>query len=180
MLGGRCQICGFDVFQGALEFHHESPLQKDFQVSSGTTRSIERDLSEIKKCFLLCSNCHKCVHAGVYKTPEQHVYRDDVAQNIIDRINQQKAKIEHRCIDCGKTISSASGRCLECSYKTRRKTIRPDRDGLKNLIRNNSFTQIGKEYNVSVSSVKKWCKKYDLPYRKDEIRNYTDEQWKII
>lgn len=37
--------------------------------------------------------------------------------------------------------------------------------------------QIGKKYNVSDNAVRKWCKKYDLPYKQKDIiefrNNYT-------
>lgn len=37
------------------------------------------------------------------------------------------------------------------------------------MIKNISFTQIGKKYNVSDNAIRKWCKFYELPYRKRDI-----------
>jgi hypothetical protein len=45
----------------------------------------------------------------------------------------------------------------------------PDREELKNLIRNFPFTEIGKMYKVTDNAVKKWCKKFNLPSRKKDI-----------
>ena len=64
--GGKCEICGYDKYQGALEFHHLNPEEKDFGISAkGYTRSFEKIKEEIEKCILVCSNCHKEIHAGI-------------------------------------------------------------------------------------------------------------------
>jgi transposase len=64
--GGACQLCGYDRYQGALEFHHRDPSQKSFGFSAGgVTRTIDMLRNEAKKCVLLCSNCHAEVEAGV-------------------------------------------------------------------------------------------------------------------
>lgn len=56
----------------------------------------------------------------------------------------------------------------------------PTRDVLKTKIRTMSFIQIGKEYDVTDNSVRRWCEKYNLPKSKREIRNYSDEEWEKI
>jgi DNA-binding CsgD family transcriptional regulator len=64
--GGRCRICGYDRYQGALEFHHLDPASKEFNLSlRGVTRSLETLRAEARKCVLLCANCHAEVEAGV-------------------------------------------------------------------------------------------------------------------
>jgi hypothetical protein len=64
--GGRCRICGYDRFVGALQFHHVDPAAKEFGLSlGGVTRSLDRARAEAQKCVLLCSNCHAEVEAGM-------------------------------------------------------------------------------------------------------------------
>lgn len=63
--GGKCQLCGYDKCAEALEFHH-LPGQKNFGISQkGYTRSWDKVEQELKKCVLLCSNCHREVENGV-------------------------------------------------------------------------------------------------------------------
>ena len=65
-LGGRCSQCGYDRCMEALEFHHTDSSEKDFGISNrGYTRSWKRVQEEIRKCVLLCANCHREVHAGL-------------------------------------------------------------------------------------------------------------------
>ena len=64
--GGKCQICGYDRYMGALQFHHVDPSTKSFLLSMrGCTRSIAKLRAEAAKCQLLCANCHAEVEAGL-------------------------------------------------------------------------------------------------------------------
>lgn len=64
--GGKCCVCGYNKYLGALEFHHLNPNEKDFGISNkGYTRSFEKVKEELDKCILVCSNCHKEIHAGL-------------------------------------------------------------------------------------------------------------------
>lgn len=66
--GGRCQICGYNKCIGAMDFHHVDEEKKSFDLSSrGLTRSWARIEEEIKKCVLVCANCHREIHAGLTK-----------------------------------------------------------------------------------------------------------------
>lgn len=92
--------------------------------------------------------------------------------------SRKKIKIEsNHCVDCGKIINNRSQRCEECEHKRQRKTEWPQRDELKDLIRTQSFSAIGKRYNVSDNAIRKWCKNYELPHKKSEIKKYSDEEW---
>lgn len=64
--GGRCQLCGYDRYGGALHFHHIDPRRKEFGLAArGFTQSIAKQRAEAAKCVLLCSNCHAEVEAGI-------------------------------------------------------------------------------------------------------------------
>ena len=60
--GGKCIICGYNRYAGALEFHHKDPSQKDYHVSA---TGIHKARKEAKKCILVCSNCHMELHGGI-------------------------------------------------------------------------------------------------------------------
>lgn len=65
-LGGKCAICGYDRCSQALDFHHLDESLKSFGLSQdGLTRSWEKTKQELKKCILVCANCHREIHAGL-------------------------------------------------------------------------------------------------------------------
>ena len=84
------------------------------------------------------------------------------------------------CIDCNKPISYGSKRCEECAKIAQRTVTRPSREEFKHLIRKCSFVELGKQYNVSDKAIVKWCKFYNLPFRKKDIKQYSDEQWEEL
>lgn len=74
--GGRCELCGYDEFLGALQFHHVDPEQKSFGLAMrGLTRSIEALREEAAKCVLLCANCHAKIEWGAEELPEELIIR---------------------------------------------------------------------------------------------------------
>jgi len=61
--GGKCIKCGYDKYNGALEFHHIEQTEKDFTISHLKSYSFDDFVKkELDKCILLCSNCHKEEH----------------------------------------------------------------------------------------------------------------------
>ena len=69
--GGRCQVCGYKKYQGALDLHHLNHNDKEFGIGDkGYTRSWEKVKAELDKCVLVCANCHREIEAGVTQLPE--------------------------------------------------------------------------------------------------------------
>ena len=61
--GGKCELCGYNKYIGALEFHHKDPTKKDLQISKVRGRSFNDKIKkELDKCQILCSNCHREIH----------------------------------------------------------------------------------------------------------------------
>lgn len=65
MNGGKCKRCNYDKYGGALEFHHLVPSEKEFTISNDRAK-LEESIEESKKCILLCANCHRELHAGLF------------------------------------------------------------------------------------------------------------------
>ena len=104
--------------------------------------------------------------------------------NVINNDKKEAStKMKNHCIDCGKPISQDAARCKRCAqiYNAfQKRPNRPNREILKNLIRNDSFLSIGKQYGVTDNAVRKWCKVYGLPYKVSEIKRISDEEWENI
>ena len=64
--GGKCCRCEYERCTRALEFHHIDPSKKDFAVSR-VSKSWAVIQSELDKCILLCANCHREFHDGMWK-----------------------------------------------------------------------------------------------------------------
>jgi hypothetical protein len=65
-----CIICG-ESESVCLDFHHLDGNNKDYLVSQMrySTYSKEKIIKEMEKCVILCSNCHRKVHANILSIP---------------------------------------------------------------------------------------------------------------
>lgn len=62
-LGGKCKRCGFDKHPGAFHFHHKDPSTKSYEINANKLLTKDR-WQEVKKCELLCANCHAIEHSN--------------------------------------------------------------------------------------------------------------------
>ncbi len=63
-LGGKCTACGWQGNQAALQFHHTNPKEKDFIIGNVANKSWDSIKDELKKCVLVCANCHSIKHSS--------------------------------------------------------------------------------------------------------------------
>lgn len=55
VLGAKCFQCGSTI---SLQIDHKNPLEKEFRITDVLTRSLTTCIRELKKCQLLCLECH--------------------------------------------------------------------------------------------------------------------------
>ena len=48
---------------------------------------------------------------------------------------------------------------------------------LMQLVREKSFDEIGRIYGVAGNTIKKWCKHYCIPFRREDIKEIKKEDW---
>ena len=53
-----CTECGYKKHYAALQFHHVDPTTKRNEVGRMTTCPLSTIKTEMRKCVILCSNCH--------------------------------------------------------------------------------------------------------------------------
>lgn len=62
----KCEMCP-EQESVCLDFHHRDESTKTFGVSESMFRSWKTIEVEIQKCAVVCSNCHRKIHAGLIK-----------------------------------------------------------------------------------------------------------------
>ena len=85
---------------------------------------------------------------------------------IIRRCNRRKT-----CPICGAPMSSNAKVCLNCYLKDKSKHL-PSAEELKEklIVYNGNFVQVAKLYNVTDNAIRKWCKKYNMPYHTNDYK----------
>ena len=162
----KCNVCGLEPFWNGkpltLTLDHKNGNNKDNRIENlqwvcpncdrqSNTYGI-RNRKNLKKGVVL--------HNGNY----DRLQKDDVILNQ-EKIISLKEKFSTYCIDCGKKISKYANRCQRCAHINSRKTQRPLKEELKQLLKSHkgNFTAVSKIYNVTDNAVRKWCKFYELP-----------------
>lgn len=62
--GGKCNRCGYNRNLAALTWHHLDPALKTFNLDARSLSNRNRVVidDELRKCVLLCTNCHAETH----------------------------------------------------------------------------------------------------------------------
>lgn len=65
-----CLFCG-EKEPICLDFHHRDPSVKESNVSNLTRqKNFQKLWEEVLKCVVVCSNCHRKLHARLLQLPE--------------------------------------------------------------------------------------------------------------
>lgn len=148
--GGKCCICGYDKCNEAFDFHHIDPSKKSFNISSFKIKNKAQIYEEVKKCVMLCSNCHRELHAGIIKL-ENPIYFDE------SKI-PTKPIVINNCEVCGKPTKNSRFCCPNCCGVFHSKS-KLSNDLLLELVKTKTYTEIGDMYNVSEAAIRKRHKK---------------------
>jgi len=156
-MGGECQICGYKKLNQALELHHLNPEEKELSFGKITASPIswERIVIELRKCVLLCSNCHKEVHAEVSIIPESYNSFNE------DYVDYKKIGDFNKCPVCGKDKPVKNVTCsLSCAANYKRRVDWDNIDLMSLLEKYNfNYSEVGEKLGVTHNSVRKRYKK---------------------
>lgn len=144
-----CAICGLEPFWNG----------KELTLTLDHINGINND-DRLRNLRWVCPNCDRQLDTFCAKNVNRETFYN------------YKEKVQNVCIDCGKPINKQSTRCSECYSKTMRIVEWPSKEELYQMLIEvkGNFTEIGRRFNVNDNSVRKWCKKYGLPYHSGDYK----------
>jgi biotin operon repressor len=172
-MGGECGVCGYDKCNSALALHHLDPTKKD--ISFGAIRANPKRWSdiviELRKCVLVCHNCHTEIHAGVTELPTQLVTFDESYSDynrIVADFNTGNCRV------CDASIPEHQTTCsITCTGKLG-KIVDWSRIDLVSELVSKSYTNIADELGVSSGAVAKRAKKLGLKSSFTNIKKVSE------
>lgn len=154
-MGGCCQCCGYNRCPDALALHHLDPEEKNISLGGirASPRKWKEVVEELKKCILVCHNCHSEIHAGYRKIPENFSKFDEKFEDF------SKISLYDKCPRCGKRKLVNRKFCShECSQKNKYK-VNWDEIDLLDLMKKHSISELEKMLGVSNAAIYKRKKK---------------------
>ena len=184
----ECEISQLDELEKSYIQQFNSLAPNGYNLTAGGAESVcsfKLTQNEVDTIIELLQNSDK--------SQDEIAAQFNVSQKMISNINTGNSWIrcgitypirsksrKSVCKLCGIEITTNSDYCVDCAKKNMRKTERPSREELKQLIREKTFVSIGESFNVSDNAIRKWCAAYNLPTKKTEIKSFSDEEWKQI
>jgi hypothetical protein len=162
-MGGGCQICGYKKCDSALALHHIDPSQKDISLSSirANPKNWISVVEELRKCVLLCHNCHSELHSGLINLPVNYKSFDETYV----LYKKEKVLEQDECPVCKNIKPKLNKFCsLSCSSKSKFK-VDWDNINLKELLKHNSIVNVAEKLNVSDMAVRKRIKKMEQKHQ---------------
>lgn len=113
----KCSRCP-ETHPACMDFHHTDPAKKDFSIGRfGRYRTQEKLMEEIKKCVVLCANCHRAEH-----TRQRKERIDSQQDSSVKRYQERQKqwflnlKKQYSCAECGETRSE----CIDFHHQNAR------------------------------------------------------------
>ena len=158
-MGGECQCCGYNKCKAALEFHHLDMASKEFNFSAAlkSPSSWPKLVIELRKCILLCANCHREIHHGEMKLPSIFNSFDE---EFLDYNKKSKEDMLDNCPICGAVKSKHLVTCSrKCAGKSAGKVDWENTNLHELMSTYSNAEQVGKALGVSGAAVRKQIKK---------------------
>lgn len=180
----KCSICEYNKCINALDFHHIDPITKTIEISKlliYECESFERLnvlKTELDKCILLCSNCHKTLHFDITKF---NIYKSKIYEksNNIREIQPKLNKIEilnmynngNGVVEISKHFNASKGTISEIlrglgKGESMNDIIIDENKFLEYYKLGYTNKEIGEKLNCNKRSLFKYYKKYNIKSNK--------------
>jgi len=155
-MGDKCQCCGYSTCYQAMELHHLDPSKKELSFGKviANPKKWSAIVTELRKCVLLCANCHREVHAGIKTIPDnRHIFNEDFCEYRVSKITHDN------CPVCNELKPKHQFTCSYKCAKTKQGCVNWKEVNLIELKKTLTNTQIGQKFGVSEAAVRKQWKK---------------------
>ena len=150
-MGGKCQCCGYDKTNKALAFHHIDPKEKDmgFGDTRANPKSWSKIVEELRKCILVCHNCHSEIHDGIRMLPKKYVTFNE------EFSDYRKVAEFDSCPVCGNDKPVKQKFCSHKCAQTNKRKVDWDSIDLLDLLSKHSISELERMLGVSNAAIYK-------------------------
>jgi hypothetical protein len=154
-MGGSCVMCNYNTCKSSLILHHIDPNQKDFRLGDivPSSKNWGNIVAELKKCALLCANCHSELHAGFSTLPQLYARFNEYFADY-ESLSKLLSKEDIQCA-CGKPKTLKAEYCSNtCLFKNLTPIDWDSIDLIKEL-ETRSYSDVARQLNCHPNTVKR-------------------------
>lgn len=161
----KCAICGLEPFWNGQE------ITLTLDHINGDNRD-----DRLENLRWVCPNCDRQLPTFCGKNkrnPAKYI------PEIYNEENLEKINNKNYCQICGKEISKNAKICIGCYGKSQRKVAdRPEPEELRKILleHNGNFSEVGRLFEVQDNTIRKWCKKYNMPYHSNDYKQNSKKE----
>lgn len=148
-MGGKCVLCEYSKCMSALELHHLDPSKKSFSFGGirANPKAWNLIVEELKKCILICSNCHREVESKLVDVSQLQSSFDETKLDISSMKTYDKTIwFTRNCISCNVKYDGYHKNQKFCSVVCRQSNIvnkiRTKSTQIKNQVKTERKTKI--------------------------------------
>lgn len=164
-MGGSCCVCRYNKCFSALALHHINPHEKDFSLGKARAniKSWAKIVKELRKCVLICNNCHSEIHEGITFIPmDASSFNEKYVDYSLLEAADNQDKLMSPCPVCQKLkpkhLKNCSVQCAAISkYKVDWNSI-----NLEEELKTKSIVKIAEEIGCSDGAIHKRLRKMGL------------------
>ena len=142
----KCAICNLEPFWNG----------KELTLTLDHINGDNKD-DRLENLRWICPNCDR--QLDTFGSKNNHKERINKAQ-------------KYYCKNCGIEISYGAELCPKCYAISQRRVDRPTKEELRDILFENkgNFSQVGRIFEVTDNSIRKWCKSYGLPFHSNDYK----------
>ena len=137
----------------------DNRIIKEHDCPLNAAKSLKEEKKLDSKILSIVNNIRLCClgYYRKYHTYEWKYVSEGIDVSVADT-SLNGPNVENHCANCEIVIPKDHIHCIKCSPKRRRLEERPTKDHLLNLLENNSRLAVGKMYNISQNTIRRWTK----------------------
>jgi len=161
-MGGSCCVCGYNKCQASLAMHHLDPKLKDFGFGKvmANPQNWASLIEELRKCVLVCNNCHGEIHDGSASVPLNAPRFNETFSSYKDL--EKVEEVLSPCPVCKKMKRAFLKNCsLDCARRSKYK-VDWDNINLIEELKTKSIVKLAEEIGCSDGAIHKRLRKLRL------------------
>lgn len=142
-------------------------IAKEYSVADTTITSINTGASWYDSCIQYPLRSGVSAYWNNLREINKAVQKEKKTKSMRPKMSKGTYKKDYgNCPYCNKVLQRKAKTCKNCKNISQYKCIHPSRIELIAGVLNSNQTALGLKYGVSGNSIKKWCKKYNIPVTK--------------